>query len=266
MAATQTPGGVDLLRGRTVVVAGGTGNVGTHIVGGLLEHGATVAVPSRSEEKVRSMRDYLAARSGPPALDRLATFVGDVANEAEADTVARSIVAAVGTPNAVVATLGGFVPAPSLLTADPENLRTALEHYAVAHFSVARTFLPRLRADGGRYVFVNGPLAFGPWKGSGAGLVSIATAAQQMLFRVLAQELEETPVEVLELVTHAFVRERETQPGSPLPAEAVGRYVAYLLSDASPNLHGQSVHLRSMDLLAEAGIEVSGRAHEGAAR
>jgi len=45
----------DVLAGRTVVVAGGTGNVGRVLVRGLFEAGATVVVPSRSTDAERTL-------------------------------------------------------------------------------------------------------------------------------------------------------------------------------------------------------------------
>ena len=239
-----------------IVVAGGTGNVGSFVVRALLERDATVVVPSRSDEKLDGLREHLRQRVDAAALDRLHTFVGDLSDEAETAGLRQRIVETVGRPNAVLASLGTFVATRSLLDASPRELRRALDGYLLAHFQVARAFLPILRESGGTYVFVQGPLAFEPWENSGADLVSIATAGQHMLFRALAQELKDSPAQIVELVNHAFIRDRTTQPSSPLPGEAVGAYAAYLLSGtASEAVHGQSIHLRSLEQLAEAGLD-----------
>lgn len=233
--------------GPIIVVAGGTGNIGSHIVRALLERGATVVVPSRSEEKLRDLRDYLRRWIGEPPLERLRPLLGDVGSQAGAEDLARRAVDEIGEPAGVLASLGTFVPAHSLVAAETEALRQVLDGYTVAHFNAARAFVPRIRSTGGRYVFVNGPLAFAPWPNSGAGLVSIATAAQHMLFRALAQELDDAPVEVTELVVYAFVRGRETQPGSAVTAEETARHAAALLLATEPGRHGESIHLRSSD-------------------
>jgi NAD(P)-dependent dehydrogenase (short-subunit alcohol dehydrogenase family) len=245
------------LDGSTIVVAGGTGNVGTFIVGALLKHGATVVVPSRSQEKLAGLREHLQRPLDEVALSRLMGIVGDVGDEQDAARVAGRVVAEVGRPAGVVASLGRFLPAASLVAATAADLRQVLEGYTVAHFTVARTFLPGLDTHGGTYVFVNGPLAFQPWENSGAGLVSVATAAQQMLFRALSQERSGGPARVVELVSHAFLRDRQAQPGSTVPGEAVGEYVAHLLSGGAGDVHGRTIHLRSPDQLTEAGIELS---------
>jgi NAD(P)-dependent dehydrogenase (short-subunit alcohol dehydrogenase family) len=245
------------LNDSTVLVAGGTGNVAAFIVSALLERGATVAVPSRSEQKLRDLRDFLRPRHAESGLDRLKVFAGDLSDEAQASELRQRIREEAGTPDAVLASLGNFRPTPSLLTASTDDLEAVLNGYLIAHFKVARTFLPELRQSGGTYVLVNGPLAFDVWPGSGSSLVSIATSAQHMLFRALALEFEASPVQVIELVTHAFIRNRQAQPGSPISGEAVGAYAAYLLSGAG-NAHGRSIQLRSLEQLDEAGIQVAG--------
>lgn len=241
------------LHDKTVVVAGGTGNVAAFIVSALLERGATVAVPSRSEEKLRDLHNFLSERHQEAELERLRTFVGDLSNETQALELRQRIHEEAGIPHAALSSLGHFRPAPSLLTTGTEDLKAVLDGYLIAHFKVARTFLPDLKTNGGNYVFVNGPLAFDIWPGSSSSLISIATAAQHMLFRALVQEFEGTPTQIIELVNHAFIRNRLTQPGSSIPGEAVGAYAAHLLSGAD-NAHGQSIQLRSLEQLSEAGI------------
>jgi hypothetical protein len=91
-------------------------------------------------------------------------------------------------------------------------------------------------------VFVNGPLAFEVWDGS--ALVSIATAAQHMLFKALARELAGSRVRLIEIVNYAFIRDKRTQPSSQISGEATARRAVELVSGADMSLHGQSVQLR----------------------
>jgi 3-oxoacyl-[acyl-carrier protein] reductase len=243
------------LKEQVVVVAGGTGNIGTHVVRSLLVAGARVVVPSRSAEKLADLRRYLALRTDERLLTRLTTSVGDFGGKGGEGGVENQIVDTVGAPDAVVSALGRFVPAESLLDADPALLRAALDDYPMAHFRVARALLPKMTR--GTFVFINGPLAFDPWESSGAHLVSVATAAQHMLFRALSQEVGGSDRAVVELVVHTFVRDRETQPGSTLPVEAVGAYVGHLLERAPSSVHGSSVRLDSTEVLEAAGIDLA---------
>lgn len=241
----------------TVVVAGGTGNVGSYMVSGLLERGARVVVPSRSERKLEELRSFLRSRDAGGG-DRLYTLHGDVGDEAGAEALREQIRSAAGAPDAVVSSLGRFVPAPSVLDATAKELQQVIDGYLLAHFVVARTFIPDLKESGGTYTLVNGPLAFDPWPDSAAGLVSIVTAAQQMLFRVLVEDLESSAVDVFELVNYAYIRERQTQPGSSLSGEDVGTFVAHLIAGETGASHGESIHLKSPEQLEAVGIEQAG--------
>jgi hypothetical protein len=204
-----------------------------------------VVVPSRAPAKLDALRRTLG-----PAGERLVTLTGDVADERDAarirDEVSRLAPSALG---AVVASLGRWVSAPSLLAATRAELLAALENYVLAHFVVARTFIPALTAHGGSYVLVNGPSAFAPWPGS--GLVSIATAAQTMLATALALEPGVgDSVRVTELVVHpsAWIGPETIPDGGPIDGPAIGRYVAGLVAGRVTD--EPTVHLESPEQLA----------------
>lgn len=240
----------DSFNDRTVVVAGATGNVGPFIVRALLERDATVAAPSRSEAKLDELRAHLRQQVAEADLARLHTFVGDLSDEAGASDLRGRIENEAGAPDAVVASVGDFVTTPSLLEASKDELQRALDGYLIANLMVARTFAPSLTESGGTYLLVQGPLGFELHPEVDAHLISIATAGQHMLFRALAQELDESPAHVVELVIHAFIRDRQTQPGSPLSGEEVGVFAAHLLASGE-EVHGQSIELRSAEQVAD---------------
>lgn len=239
------------LIGKTIVVAGGTGNVGSFIVRKLLNDGARVVVTSRSESKLESFREYL-RQFEELSHEDLYTFIGNISDQKDSKRLLNKIMDNVGTPDGTISTLGRFIPAPSLLTVDLNDLNNVIDNYLISHFVVARTFLPVYKSKGGTFVFVNGPLAISPR--NAAGLVSIATAGQQMLFRALAEELQSSPARVTELMTYAFIRNRQTQPQSTVTGEAVGGLASWMVSDAAGNIHGESIHLKSMDKLKELNI------------
>lgn len=226
--------------------------------GHVLQRGATVAVPSRSALRLRALREHLDQHLGPDQLTRLHLCVGDVTDERTAVTLRRRITDQVGALDAVVASVGGFLTAPSLLATPRGQLQQALGSSVVAHHAIAQTFLPALWDGGGTYLMMQGPLAFQPYPGLGTDLVSIGTAAQHMLFRALSQELAGGRARIVELVIHTLIRDQQTQPGSPLPAEAVGSYVADLFADTGDGLHGQSIQLRSPDQLSTVGLSRTG--------
>lgn len=93
------------------------------------------------------------------------------------------------------------------------------------------------------YVTIQGPLAFEPLFRT-SGLVSVATAAQAMLARVLMHELTGSRVRVNQLVIYATLGWGDDDQSRVSGAD-IGRYVTYLLSDAGASAHGQTIHLMS---------------------
>jgi NAD(P)-dependent dehydrogenase (short-subunit alcohol dehydrogenase family) len=235
----------DLLAGRTALIAGGAGNVGRWIVAAFLRGGATVVVPSRSEPRLAALRAYVGEIDANVG-DRLITLAGDLGEEADGARVRAVVLQRAGGLDAVVASFGGFVPAPSLLAAPVADLERALAGYVVSHFTVARTLLPALEERGGSYTFINGLLAFDP-RFPGTGLISVASAAQAMLARVVMKERQAAPVRVNEVVLYtSFGRaDDDARNAGGVSREAVARAVAWLASDDSRDVRGRTIHLDS---------------------
>ena len=224
------------LTDKRILVAGGTGNVGRHLVDAVLAAGGTAIVPSRSAEKLASVVDQYGAVDG-----RLVPLEGDIADEREAGVLLERA----GRLHGAVASLGSFVAAPStgMLDAPAADLQRALDGYVATHLATARSVIPALEPRGGGYVTIQGPLAFEPLFKT-TGLVSVATAAQAMLARVLMRELAESRVRVNELVIYASLGWGNDDEGAVSGAD-IGRYAAYLLSDAGAGVRGQRIHLMS---------------------
>jgi NAD(P)-dependent dehydrogenase (short-subunit alcohol dehydrogenase family) len=221
----------------SALIAGGTGNIGRAIVHGLLMRGATVVVPSRSASKL----DALYGAQEPDERARLIRIVGDISDERDAERIRAETLARTGRLDAVVASLGSFLAAPSLLAADRALLDRVLADYLVAHFVVARTFVPVFQSSGGSYLFINGVLAFAPMPGS--GLVSVATAGQAMLAEAIIQETTNSRARVNELVVSIGVgwgSADETRRNG----ERVAGAVANILVDGAA---GRRIHLDAED-------------------
>lgn len=245
------------LKNKTAIVGGGTGNVGSFIVKDLLKRGASVVVPSRSRKKIKELETFLKKQPIELNFDQLYFIHADIGNKNEIEHILKDIVDLVGEPDAFISSLGRFLPVPALLDASVSQLKQVINDYLITHFIVARTFLRRFKENGkGTYVFINGPLALEPWEGSEAGLVSTATAGQQMLFKVLAQELEGSAVTVTELINYAYIRNKATQPGSTISGEATAAYASYLVSGQAEGIHGESIKLQSDEQLKEAGMDI----------
>lgn len=227
------------LQGKKILIAGGTGKVGRYLVQAQLAAGATAIVPSRNPAKL----DALEGSIDVDGRARFVRVVGDITNPNEA----QRILERAGPLDGAVASLGEVVMAPEILNAPESDLRKALDGYVLAHFAAARALLPVLRERGGGYVTINGPLAF-DLRLPGAGLVSVATAAQAMLARVLMQDPTNASVRMNEVVIYSAFGWGNDDANLVSGAD-IGRFVTYLLSERGAAIRGETIHLRSRDMI-----------------
>jgi 3-oxoacyl-[acyl-carrier protein] reductase len=225
------------LTDKRILVAGGTGAVGRHLVDAVLAADGTAIVLSRSAEKLEAL-----AQGRDDVLGgRLLPLLGDIADAPERAALlerARPL-------HGAVASLGSFVATPGtgVLATPPVDLMRALDGYVAAHLGAAQAIIPALEPQGGGYVTIQGPLAFEPLFTT-TGLVSVATAAQAMLARVLMKELAESRVRVNQVVIYASLGWGNDDQSSVTGAD-IGQYVTYLLADAGAGVRGQTIHLMS---------------------
>ena len=222
-----------------VVVLGGAGEVGEGIVRILLANGCEVSVPSRSPQRLAA----LAKRVGPT--ERLALFDGDPGDAASAPGLARSI-AARAPINMMVASIGGWWAGPGLAELPLPTWQTIIDGSLTSHLTAAQAFLPHVE-PGGQYLFINGGGSRHPVPGSGP--ICVAAAAQDMLMRVLAAEIqpERVLISALVLMTPIVSRSRPTGDAGWLSSDDVGR--AILRLQAEPTEHGASLLMSGRDSL-----------------
>jgi len=171
------------LSGRRVAVPGGTGGVGEGVVRSYLAAGATVLVPTRSQERAEEFRVLL----GDAASEHLHLVVHDYTSFTGAEALAAEMVARLGGVDAVIAPIGGWWTGKRLWEIDESDWNGAFLDLATAHMAVARAFVPRLPA-GGTYTAVVGESASFPVPY--CGLVSMQQAAVLMMHQVLSAEID----------------------------------------------------------------------------
>lgn len=142
------------LDGKIALIAGGTGGVGSGIVRGFLQEGATVVVPSRSPEKAEQLCEHLESF----ATERLVLITKDIGDSDGAKQIRDEILDRFRRLDAVVAALGMHWQQDLTLIEIPVNTwRQYMETNLTSHFIVARTFLPVLaQRRGTSYTFING--------------------------------------------------------------------------------------------------------------
>lgn len=170
----------NLLAGRVAFVAGGTSGINLEIARGLADYGASVAVFSRSQERVDgAVRDLSASAK------RIEGYVGDVR---QYDSIERALSAAAGSlgPIDIVVSgaAGNFICPAAQLSAN--GFRTVVDIDLMGTFNVLRAAYGVIRKPGASIINISAPQSTEAYWGQAH--VSAAKAGVDMLTRSLAVE------------------------------------------------------------------------------
>jgi len=209
---------------RTVLVPGGTGNVGEGIVRALLSAGATVVVPSRSADRSNALRGLI----GPGDSDRLVSVVAAYDTFESAAALAEIVEAESGDLTDVVALVGGWWAGKPLWEVSSEEWQQVFVSPATTGVALARAFLPLLN-EAGTYTTIAGFSALTPEVGSGP--VSMQGAAQLMMRRVLSAEVQDGPRINDVMLGPIINRSRPQGRRNWLTADQVGEVLLRIITD-----------------------------------
>ncbi|HKC10573.1 MAG TPA: SDR family oxidoreductase [Vicinamibacteria bacterium] len=165
---------------RGVVVTGGTGALGRAVVLGLLERGARVAVPYRSNAEWDELRR--AAGANEALLGTRADVADPQAAQSFVDEASRWL----GRLDGLAAVAGAYAGSGTLEAAPVEEWEGMLHTNLGTVFAVCRAALPHLLKQGGSVVTVGARLA--NVGGAGAAAYAVSKAGVEALTRVLALE------------------------------------------------------------------------------
>jgi 3-oxoacyl-[acyl-carrier protein] reductase len=230
------------LDGKIILIAGGAGNVGEGVVATFLKEGATVVVPSRRQESLDKLLNFL----GSLASDRLVGLVGNIGQLEGAEQIREQILARFGRLDGVLASLGGWWTGNKPLTeVSLETWNQYLESNLTSHFLLARTFIPVLTSQkGGTYTLLGGTAAEVPLPH--VSPVGITAAGQLMLARILIEETKGSGVRINEVIVQGMVKTRVMEAHSGpewiTPTE-IGEFTSWLASDEAYMVSGSILHL-----------------------
>jgi NAD(P)-dependent dehydrogenase (short-subunit alcohol dehydrogenase family) len=215
----------------SVLVAGGTGFLGTAVVGELVDAGYSVTATWVVERERERLADQ------PVELVQ-----ADLFDPAAVDAA----VGGVGELEAVVNLVGGYAEGPKVHETDPEDFDRLMRLNVRPCFLLARAAMPRLIERGsGAFVGVSARPALRPFPGAAAYISS--KAAVLALIQALDAEYKPNGIRcnaILPSVIDTPVN-REAQPKADFSKwvrpEEIAKVVRFLVSDESGPLSGAAV-------------------------
>lgn len=219
-----------------VLVAGGTGALGSAVLAALLSDGHAVTCTWRAEaERDRTATAFAGA-------DRLTLVEADLTAPADVERV----VAGADGLRAVVNLVGGFAAPGRVHETEPGQFEAMFQLNVVPSFLLARAAMPRLvEAGGGAFVAVSARAALRPFAGA-AGYVT-AKAAVLAFVQALDVEYRQQGVRCNAILPGVIdtPANRRAEPAADFsrwatPA-AVAAVIAFLVSDAGSAVSGGAV-------------------------
>lgn len=206
------------ISGTTALVFGATGNVGFGVALGLLDAGARVIAPTRTEAGAQQLREELAGRDIHP-------IIGDISDPTAAEGLRGRILAA-GPLDHIVVSLGGWWQRGMVAGQPPVEWTRVRQMLLDGHVHAAGLMLPALSGrPGSTYTMITGAgaLHYAPK----TSLLYIATNGVLALSRVLREEHREGATRVNEVLIEARI-EKQPRPGV-VPSAVFGTTVCSLI-------------------------------------
>lgn len=215
-----------------VLVLDAGGEVGSGVVGALLEAGSPVLAVGRDGPRMQALAGHFA---GEPGLELMKH--GCIGNDRAAEKLVARLRRRKRPLRAVFASLSTPLEGGRLMDKPADFLRDKFDHDLIPHLAAARHLVPLLAQYDGtaHYILIGGPMAERGW--AGYGHASITAAALRMLANVLHHEAHALGVRVqmLSVERPLCTTANENNACAQWPrALAVGRHAVSLLTHGEP--------------------------------
>ena len=227
----------DRFKGKTALVAGGTGGLGRAVALAFLNEGARVSVTYRSEGELQSLKVSAGTNASP-----LTGFRADVTNEKDISDVLQKI----GPLDILVNAVGAYAGGTPLWETSAETFERMLSLNVRSGFVLSRVIAPAMRSRGGGAI-VNISSRAAVDHAAGASAYAASKAAAVAMMDSLAADLLGSGVRVNTILPSIIDTEanRKAMPGAdfskwPKPEE-IAHVILFLCGDDAKLIHGASV-------------------------
>jgi NAD(P)-dependent dehydrogenase (short-subunit alcohol dehydrogenase family) len=226
---------------QVVLIAGGTGALGSAVARAFLQEGANVAVTYRKGQEYDELRSAVSADAA-----QLRGHQVDVTNEAEMLSLTASIEAEFQRLDVLVNTAGGYSGGPKLWEIDSAVLERMLDVNLRSAFVSCRSVVPILLKQGrGSIVNVAARAAVDPPAGGGAYAASKAAAVA--LMHSLAMDLKDTGIRVNSILPSVIdtAANRRAMPRADFAKwtkpEEIARVILFLCTGDARPINGAAI-------------------------
>jgi NAD(P)-dependent dehydrogenase (short-subunit alcohol dehydrogenase family) len=224
-------------KGKSVLVAGGTGGLGRAVSLAFLAEGASVAVTYRSEQEFLALR-----KSAGEGAGSLEGYVADVTREGEV----AHLVGTIGAPDILVNTVGAYAGGLALWLTDMDVFERMMSLNVRSGFVLARGFVPGM-VERGSGAMVNVASRAAVDHAAGASAYAASKAAALAMMDSLAADLKGTGVRANTVLPSIIDTEanRMAMPGADFctwpKAEEIAAVILFLSSEEARLIHGAAV-------------------------
>ena len=220
--------------GKTIVITGATGALGSLAAKTFAEEGASLALLDNDQTKL----DALVKELDIPE-DRLFTSVVDLRDEKAAQDSAEAVSNKFGSVHALFHLVGGWIGGKTIADSPLEDLESMLGQHVFTTFHLFKAFSSKLAASGwGRVITISPSTVANP--PAERGVYNATKAAQENLVMTFAKELKDSGVTANIIQVHSI---DVMNKGTGTTPTAIVATMQYLFSEQASKVNGAKIPL-----------------------